>query len=90
MTSNSPEAGKSFEEEFDYIVVANGSDSRPFIPYIDGLWDWKGEVLHSRWYRDAKVFAGKVNSTRTRIDIPQDCMLIKIPDRNGGGCWTIE
>lgn len=70
VTNKSPEAGKSFEEEFDHIVVANGSDLRPFIPYIDGLWDWKGEVLHSRWYRAAKVFAGKANSILTRIDIP--------------------
>ncbi|KAF1814418.1 formyltetrahydrofolate deformylase [Eremomyces bilateralis CBS 781.70] len=58
-TSKSPDVGKIFEEEFDNIVVANGSDSRPFIPWIDNLWAWKGEILHSRWYRQAKAFAGK-------------------------------
>lgn len=60
-TSQSPDIGTTFEEEVDHIVVANGSDSRPFIPHIDNLWAWKGEILHSRWYRDAKEFAGKVN-----------------------------
>jgi len=60
VTSSSADVGKTFEEEFDHIVVANGSDSRPFIPWTDNLWSWKGEIIHSRWYRDAKVFAGKV------------------------------
>ncbi|RAO70504.1 uncharacterized protein BHQ10_006516 [Talaromyces amestolkiae] len=59
VTSNSPDVGTKFEEGFDHIVVANGTDSRPFIPYTDGLWDWKGEIVHSRWYRKAKAFAGK-------------------------------
>lgn len=61
VTSNSPDVGTTFEEGFDHIVVANGTDSRPFIPYTDGLWDWKGEIVHSRWYRKAKAFAGKVS-----------------------------
>lgn len=61
VTSSSPDVNKTFEEAFDHIVVANGSDSRPFIPYVDGLWNWKGEILHSRWYRQAKVFAGKAS-----------------------------
>jgi cation diffusion facilitator CzcD-associated flavoprotein CzcO len=60
VTTDLPEVGKTFEEEFDHVVVANGSDSRPFIPWIDNLWSWKGEILHSRWYRDAKAFSGKV------------------------------
>jgi Flavin-binding monooxygenase-like len=87
VTSKSPDAGKTFEEEFDHIVVANGSDSRPFIPYIDGLWDWKGEVLHSRWYRDAKVFAGKVNYISASS---QGHKLISALDGNGRGCWALE
>ncbi len=61
VTSKSPDGGKTFEEEFDHIVVANGSDSRPFIPYIDKLWHWKGDILHSRWYRDPKAYAGKAS-----------------------------
>ncbi|KIV79064.1 hypothetical protein PV11_06651 [Exophiala sideris] len=59
VTSKSADVGKTFEEDFDHVVVANGSDSRPFIPYVDGLWEWKGSILHSRWYRNAEAFAGK-------------------------------
>ena len=66
VTSKLPDVGTTFEEEFDHIVVANGSDSRPLIPYVDGLWDWKGEVLHSRWYREANAFAGKASPSLHR------------------------
>ncbi|GAA5852750.1 hypothetical protein JCM8547_002615 [Rhodosporidiobolus lusitaniae] len=46
-------------EQFDYVVVANGSDSRPFIPYVEGLWHYKGEIMHSRWWRGPETYAGK-------------------------------
>ncbi|KII84013.1 hypothetical protein PLICRDRAFT_168562 [Plicaturopsis crispa FD-325 SS-3] len=46
-------------DQFDHIVIANGSDTRPHIPYLPGLWAWRGEVLHSRWYKEAGVFAGQ-------------------------------
>ncbi|WRT68786.1 uncharacterized protein IL334_005766 [Kwoniella shivajii] len=59
LKDKSQDLGKAFEEQFDHVVVANGTDSRPFIPYIDGLWDWKGEIFHSRWYRRPQDFAGK-------------------------------
>lgn len=90
MASKSTEAGRSFEEEFDHVVVANGSDSRPFIPYIDGLWDWKGEVLHSRWYRDAKAFSGKVSSILMGTETRQEYMLTCPSDRDCSGCWAVE
>ena len=61
VTSSSPDVHKTFEAAFDQNGVANGSDSIPFNPYVDGLWNWKGEILHSRWYRQAKVFAGKAS-----------------------------
>ena len=60
-TSNNPHIGTAFEESFDHVVVANGSDSRPFIPFVDGLWDWRGEMEHSRWYRRPETYAGKVS-----------------------------
>ncbi|WVO18202.1 hypothetical protein L204_105907 [Cryptococcus depauperatus] len=81
-TSGSPDIGKSFEEEFDYIVVANGSDTRPFIPYIDGLWDWKGDILHSRWYRRAETWAGKtvmvVGGGPSSADIVRELGMLKV------------
>lgn len=62
VTSELQGVGKIFEEGFDHVVVANGSDTRPFIQHTDNLWAWKGDILHSRWYRDAKAFAGKASS----------------------------
>ena len=70
VTSESPDTGKTFEEGFDHVVVANGSDTRPFIPHTDNLWAWKGELLHSRWYRDAKAFVGKVSHSTTPDSCP--------------------
>ncbi|KAM0755829.1 formyltetrahydrofolate deformylase [Meredithblackwellia eburnea MCA 4105] len=68
------------EEQFDHVVVANGSDSRPFIPYFDGLWNWKGEAIHSRWYRNAETYAGKtvviVGSGPSSADIVRELGLL--------------
>ncbi|WWC97815.1 hypothetical protein V866_004702 [Kwoniella sp. B9012] len=81
-TSNSPDIGKTFEEQFDHVVVANGTDSRPFIPYIDGLWNWKGEILHSRWYRTPEVFAGKtvmiVGGGPSSADLVREIGMLKV------------
>ncbi|KAJ4513919.1 monooxygenase [Exophiala dermatitidis] len=70
--SQSPDLGTTLEEAFDHVVVANGSDSRPFIPYIDGLWAWHGQILHSRWYREASAFAGKVSLFPRPSNLPAD------------------
>lgn len=54
-------SGTVHTDTFDFVVVANGSDSRPYVPYVEGLWTWTGEMLHSRWYRRAEDFRGKVS-----------------------------
>ncbi|KAK6904454.1 hypothetical protein I203_105267 [Kwoniella mangroviensis CBS 8507] len=81
-TSNSPDIGKAFEEQFDHVVVANGTDSRPFMPYIDGLWNWKGEILHSRWYRTPEAFAGKtvmiVGGGPSSADLVREIGMLKV------------
>ncbi|WVF67227.1 hypothetical protein IAT40_001975 [Kwoniella sp. CBS 6097] len=81
-TSKSPNLGKTFEESFDHVVIANGTDSRPFIPYIDGLWDWKGEISHSRWYRRPEDFAGKtvmvVGGGPSSADIVRELGMLKV------------
>ncbi|WWC73362.1 uncharacterized protein I206_107329 [Kwoniella pini CBS 10737] len=81
-TSKSPDIGTVFEEEFDHIVVANGTDSRPFIPYINGLWSWKGEIIHSRWYRTPEAFAGKtvmvVGGGPSSADIVRELGMLKV------------
>ncbi|KDN39238.1 FAD/NAD(P)-binding domain-containing protein [Tilletiaria anomala UBC 951] len=46
-------------EEFDHIVLASGRCNTPSIPYIPGLWNWTGQVLHSAWYRTPYDYKGK-------------------------------
>ncbi|ORY61920.1 hypothetical protein BCR35DRAFT_309005 [Leucosporidium creatinivorum] len=45
--------------QFDFVIVANGHYSKPWIPLIEGLPTWSGEILHSRWYRSAEAFKDK-------------------------------
>ncbi|GAA5894041.1 hypothetical protein JCM8208_002329, partial [Rhodotorula glutinis] len=45
--------------QFDAIFVANGHYSRPFLPWIDGLRTFPGQISHARWYRDAEQFKEK-------------------------------
>lgn len=80
-TSNSPDVGRAFEEGFDHVVVANGTDSRPFIPFVDGLWEWTGEIQHSRWYRDPTSYAGKVGP-------PRPTPLPHTPNNVSAGWWS--
>ncbi|KAK4701314.1 hypothetical protein P7C70_g4917, partial [Phenoliferia sp. Uapishka_3] len=43
-------------EQFDFVVVANGHYTEPYIPLISGLDGWKGKIGHSRWYRDPEAY----------------------------------
>ncbi|KPV75868.1 uncharacterized protein RHOBADRAFT_52884 [Rhodotorula graminis WP1] len=45
--------------QFDAVFVANGHYSRPYLPWIDGLRSFPGEISHARWYRDAEQFKDK-------------------------------
>ena len=53
-----------WQEEFDAVVVASGHYSIPYIPDIPGLVEWDqrypGSVQHSKHYRFAQDYAGKV------------------------------
>ncbi|GAA5878343.1 hypothetical protein JCM16303_002741 [Sporobolomyces ruberrimus] len=46
-------------EQFDFVMVANGHYSKPFVPWTEGLRRWKGEITHARWYRNADAFKEK-------------------------------
>lgn len=45
------------EEEFDYLLVANGHHWDPYIPTYPGEFD--GELLHSHQYKKASVYRNK-------------------------------
>jgi len=46
-------------EEFDYVFVASGHYSVPYVPNYPGVDRFPGRVLHSHDFRDATEFAGK-------------------------------
>merc|ERR1719325_477618 len=46
-------------EEFDYVFVASGHYSVPYVPSYPGVDRFPGRVLHSHDFRDACEFAGK-------------------------------
>ncbi|KAL0869189.1 hypothetical protein ABMA27_007471 [Loxostege sticticalis] len=43
--------GKEVEEKFDYVVVATGHHSKPYVPNFPGESLFKGNVIHSHDYR---------------------------------------
>ncbi|KAK4053066.1 monooxygenase [Microbotryomycetes sp. JL201] len=45
--------------QFDYVVIANGHYSQPFVPRIEGLDTWTRQLTHARWYRNPEQFRGK-------------------------------
>ncbi|CAF0816165.1 unnamed protein product [Adineta steineri] len=50
---------KIYSEEFDYVIIATGHYSTPFIPYLNGIETFPGRLLHSHDYRFAEDFQNK-------------------------------
>ncbi|OKL60935.1 hypothetical protein UA08_03714 [Talaromyces atroroseus] len=63
--------------EFDYVVVANGHYSDPYVPDIAGIREWSqaypDSVSHSKYYRRAEQYANKkvivVGNSASGIDV---------------------
>ncbi|XP_073407740.1 uncharacterized protein [Dendrobates tinctorius] len=51
--------GEEEVEKFDAIMVCVGHYSHPYIPEIEGLKDFQGQVLHSHFYRYPEVFSSR-------------------------------
>ncbi|KAG9305584.1 hypothetical protein G9A89_001645 [Geosiphon pyriformis] len=47
------------EQEFDYVMICSGHDSKPWIPKFKGIKDFNGKQFHSHFYRKANQFAGQ-------------------------------
>ena len=47
------------EENFDFVVVANGHYTKPSIPDIFKNSSFEGEIMHTHYYRKAESLAGK-------------------------------
>ncbi|WWD16875.1 hypothetical protein CI109_101307 [Kwoniella shandongensis] len=46
-------------EEFDHVSVTNGHYSDGWIPDVEGLASFPGQIIHSRFYRSAIDFVGQ-------------------------------
>lgn len=51
--------GEEVLEKFDAVMVCVGHYSHPYIPDIDGIKDFQGQVLHSHYYRCPEVFSSR-------------------------------
>lgn len=51
--------GKENWEQFDYVVVATGHFSYPNVPYVGGIEQFSGRIIHSHDFRNAEEFSGQ-------------------------------
>jgi len=68
---------RSYQEEFDHVVVASGHFSTPNAPEFPGFEGFNGRILHAHDFRDAREFAGKdiliVGTSYSAEDIGSQC-----------------
>jgi cation diffusion facilitator CzcD-associated flavoprotein CzcO len=74
ITTESIADGSSQTKEFDYLVVATGlySNGKTYIPNKPGQEHFRGEIIHSSRFTDAKVAQGKnvvvIGSGKSAVD----------------------
>lgn len=59
-------------EQFDFVIIANGHYTSPYIPLVEGLSGWTGKISHSRWYRDPEQFRDQVRARLPRTSQRSD------------------
>jgi trimethylamine monooxygenase len=68
---------RSYQEEFDHVVVASGHFSTPNAPEFPGFEGFNGRILHAHDFRDAREFTGKdilvVGTSYSAEDIGSQC-----------------
>ncbi|KFZ24877.1 hypothetical protein V502_00651 [Pseudogymnoascus sp. VKM F-4520 (FW-2644)] len=47
------------EEEFDKVIITNGTFHSPVMPEVPGIENFGGEVIHSQSFKDPNDFSGK-------------------------------
>lgn len=67
----------TYEEVFDYLVVATGHFSVPNMPFFEGIDTFTGTVLHAHDFRGAEPYAGRklllIGSSYSAEDIGVQC-----------------
>ncbi|KDE06671.1 hypothetical protein MVLG_03018 [Microbotryum lychnidis-dioicae p1A1 Lamole] len=46
-------------EQYDFVAIANGHYSKPYVPSVEGLHTFTGDLWHSKWWRKAEEFANQ-------------------------------
>lgn len=77
ITSLNKKENSISQENFDYLVVATGHFSVPYIPEYEGMNSFPGRILHSHDFRDAEEFRNKdvvvLGSSYSAEDIALQC-----------------
>ena len=53
------EAGKKKQQKFDFVIVATGMFSKPYMPHLKGMEEFKGKIIHSKDYKSPEAFEHK-------------------------------
>jgi trimethylamine monooxygenase len=68
---------RTYDEEFDHVIVATGHFSTPNVPEFPGLEKFNGRVLHAHDFRDALEFKDKrlllIGTSYSAEDIGSQC-----------------
>ena len=77
VTSFNKKENTTSRDNFDYVVVATGHFSVPYIPEYDGMKSFPGRILHGHDFRDAEEFRNKnvvvLGSSYSAEDIALQC-----------------
>lgn len=92
VTSHSLDNGTSTDEDYDFIVAANGRCTIPRVPVTPGLEHFRGRQVHSAWYRFPDEFRGErvlvVGNNSSGSDIARElCGGVK-REFPGVGAWN--
>jgi trimethylamine monooxygenase len=65
------------KENFDYMIIASGHFSVPYIPEYEGMQSFPGRIMHSHDFRDAEEFRGRdvivLGSSYSAEDVALQC-----------------
>ena len=75
---NNYNTGKVQEEPFTHVIVASGIYSFPNVPEFPGMGTFKGRIMHSHDFRNAREFSGQrvllIGAGFTGEDIAVQCL----------------
>ena len=77
ITSLNKKSKKISKENFDYLIIASGHFSVPYVPEYEGMKSFPGRILHSHDFRDAEEFRGRnivvLGSSYSAEDVALQC-----------------